>query len=697
MNTYCESPEVFVESNKKINSNMTTVVSKLYQLAKKNEPINSDALNELVVDGFDNEQIWGQLQLFNDPILDNISKKVKSFLDQLHHISLPSSPKSTTDSLKRQQSDDDSNSDDLDQINLDDGVDISDFDDEDNYDDDENIEDEDENYDDENMDDMDMDDIDDMDDLEEEEEEEDEEEEEEKPVKSSKKAVLSGKVTKGGNVNFFNQREMEKFLDDEDEKGFKFNEDGEGDDIDELELGASDDEDGLGFPEADEMDEIDKKLENMLDNMTDENGKPVEKRKQKKSTPSNIMFSDFFSDPNEDGEEEEMDEFPLDDYQDDEDDYQDDDEEDDENDELLDDEDVDDEEMDNSKVEDEKEEDILPPEELSNFEKRAKRVQEKIAQLEAENLKKKEWTMTGETDARNRPMESLLSETLDFEHTQRIAPTITQETNLTLEDKIKKRIMEKNFDDVIRKTEKEFQENYKKKIELSDKKNTDGLSSVYEKDYMKKVMGVEDTIELKQKHAKLFEMYNKFNYKLDSMSNFQNTPKRIKNKELEITSSSAITMEEKIPVATSQATLIAPEEVYFKKNADQKGVSELNKEDRTKQRKQVKSQWKKDREEKEEKDKLREKTDAKFAKQNETKRAIKQLKESRNTTIVSGSDNTKQTSKYTKSRDFFKKLQDEQEINGNNKRPLQQKGREDSRKKSKFTSIQEHNSSKFKL
>lgn len=79
---------------------------------------------------------------------------------------------------------------------------------------------------------------------------------------------------------------------------------------------------------------------------------------------------------------------------------------------------------------------------LSTHEKRQKALAEQIAQLESEAIGPKDWTLMGEASARARPENSLLEEDLDFEHVQKVTPVITEETVRTLEELIKKRILD---------------------------------------------------------------------------------------------------------------------------------------------------------------------------------------------------------------------------------------------------------------
>lgn len=70
-----------------------------------------------------------------------------------------------------------------------------------------------------------------------------------------------------------------------------------------------------------------------------------------------------------------------------------------------------------------------------------------IAALEAENVGVKDWATKGEAKARDRPVNSLLEEDLEYERSGKVVPVITEETTKTIEDLIKKRILDvSNFD-----------------------------------------------------------------------------------------------------------------------------------------------------------------------------------------------------------------------------------------------------------
>lgn len=78
----------------------------------------------------------------------------------------------------------------------------------------------------------------------------------------------------------------------------------------------------------------------------------------------------------------------------------------------------------------------------SRHERRMAALEEQIDQLEQENVAEREWAMRGEVGSRARPVNSLLEEDLEFDQVAKVVPVVTEETSQTLEDKIKKRILD---------------------------------------------------------------------------------------------------------------------------------------------------------------------------------------------------------------------------------------------------------------
>jgi hypothetical protein len=65
-----------------------------------------------------------------------------------------------------------------------------------------------------------------------------------------------------------------------------------------------------------------------------------------------------------------------------------------------------------------------------------------IAELEGQAIGPKDWTLLGEASSRARPENSLLEEDLDFEQVGKVVPVITDEVVQSLEEMIKKRIID---------------------------------------------------------------------------------------------------------------------------------------------------------------------------------------------------------------------------------------------------------------
>ncbi|KAF7548323.1 hypothetical protein G7046_g8721 [Stylonectria norvegica] len=86
----------------------------------------------------------------------------------------------------------------------------------------------------------------------------------------------------------------------------------------------------------------------------------------------------------------------------------------------------------------------------SAHERRQAKLAEEIRQLEAASVAKREWALTGEAAAVDRPQNSLLEHDLDFEHVGKPVPVITPEVTEGIEELIKRRILAQEFDEVIR-------------------------------------------------------------------------------------------------------------------------------------------------------------------------------------------------------------------------------------------------------
>ncbi|WOL18364.1 U3 small nucleolar ribonucleoprotein MPP10 [Canna indica] len=228
---------------------------------------------------------------------------------------------------------------------------------------------------------------------------------------------------------------------------------------------------------------------------------------------------------------------------------------------------------------------------LSTHEKELQKLRSKIEQMEKANLEPKSWTMQGEVTAASRPKNSALEVDLDFEHNVRPAPVITEEVTASLEDMIRKRIIEGHFDDVQKAPELPSKAPKQHK-ELDDNKSKKGLAEIYEEEYAQKaglapaLLSASDT--LKNEASMLFK---KLCSKLDALSHFHFAPKPvIEDMSIQV-NVPALAMEEIAPLAVSDAAMLAPEEI-FEGKGDIKEEAELTKADRKRKRANKKRRFK---------------------------------------------------------------------------------------------------------
>ncbi|KAI0029627.1 U3 small nucleolar ribonucleoprotein complex, subunit Mpp10, partial [Vararia minispora EC-137] len=216
---------------------------------------------------------------------------------------------------------------------------------------------------------------------------------------------------------------------------------------------------------------------------------------------------------------------------------------------------------------------------LSTYEKRQAALREQITALEEENTARKGWTLLGEASSRSRPINSLLEEDLEFERVMKAVPVMTQDVVQGLEDRIKARILEGRFDDVIRRRapdEKPFLPS--RFFELQDTKSKQSLAQIYEDEYTATQAGIsidDRDGKLAKEHDELEKLWERISHKLDSLSNTHFTPKAPKAAITTVTNVASASMESALPTAKSAATMLAPEEVYHSSSADIRSRSEL--------------------------------------------------------------------------------------------------------------------------
>ncbi|KAL6432121.1 hypothetical protein ACFW04_006678 [Cataglyphis niger] len=312
------------------------------------------------------------------------------------------------------------------------------------------------------------------------------------------------------------------------------------------------------------------------------------------------------------------------------------------------------------KEEEEIEKDMRPK---STLEARQERLLMRIKELEEEAIGEKPWQLKGEVSGPNRPQNSLLEEFVEIDINTKPAPAITEETTLKLEDIIKQRIKDKAWDDVEKKFKPvETPLEYKKKLILDQEKSKESLSQIYEKEYLQQKQTLnpenkEKKREESQLHSEIRQMMRSLMSKLDALSNYHYTPKLAKPEIKIISNVPAIRMEEVAPVTTSDATLLAPEEIKTKPRGDVIGKSERTKTDmkRERRRKKLKQRNKQQAIEKKEKLKaLKPGISKKYEDKKEKAMLLKKVTKDRNITKL---DETHKIAKSSTA--FFAQLQNQ--------------------------------------
>ncbi|KAJ4434429.1 hypothetical protein ANN_22991 [Periplaneta americana] len=302
----------------------------------------------------------------------------------------------------------------------------------------------------------------------------------------------------------------------------------------------------------------------------------------------------------------------------------------------------------------------------SSLERRQERIQSRIKELEEQALAEKPWQLKGEVSASVRPQNSLLEEVVDFDLTVRPAPVMTEKTTLQLEDIILQRVKDRAWDDVERKVKPvETPNEYKKKLVLDHEKSKLSLAQVYEQEYLKQQEAQEAddgegrTQEEPPEHQEVRTMMKSLFRMLDALSNFHFTPKQ-PDPEVKIVSNlPAISLEEVAPVATSDAALLAPEEIKERPKGDVVGKAERTSTDKKRERRQKKMKQRERQRERDKRERAIEKLKPGLGNKYSKERALRDLErvtKDSNVTQIIEKDNAKSVKS---SAAFFNRLQDE--------------------------------------
>ncbi|KAI2466681.1 Mpp10 protein [Annulohypoxylon bovei var. microspora] len=214
-----------------------------------------------------------------------------------------------------------------------------------------------------------------------------------------------------------------------------------------------------------------------------------------------------------------------------------------------------------------------PKSRRSAHERRQVKLAEEIRKLEAANVAKREWVLSGEAQAADRPKNSLLDQDLDFEHVGKAVPVITAELSESIEDMIKRRILAQEFDEVIKRRPdaSEFSSNTRRGlVDLDDTKAKQSLAEIYEEEHVKNANPdsyVSKADEKLQKEEKEIEqMWKEVSASLDALTSWHYKPKPAAPSLTVVSDVATISMEDAQPTTAQGVSggdhTLAPQEIY---------------------------------------------------------------------------------------------------------------------------------------
>ncbi|KAL4896330.1 U3 small nucleolar ribonucleoprotein complex, subunit Mpp10 [Aspergillus ambiguus] len=212
----------------------------------------------------------------------------------------------------------------------------------------------------------------------------------------------------------------------------------------------------------------------------------------------------------------------------------------------------------------------VPQGQRSTHEQQRARIADEIRRLEAANVAKKEWMLSGEARAIERPVNSLIEEDLEFERIGKPVPVVTTEVSEGIEELVKRRILAKEFDEVIRRRPgvADGQASRRETFELEDTKAQQSLAEIYENEHLRQTdpnYVDPKNQKLMREHAEIANLWKDISSQLDTLSNWHYKPNAPQASINVITDVATIMMEDAQPTTSNSvggAATLAPQEVY---------------------------------------------------------------------------------------------------------------------------------------
>lgn len=256
---------------------------------------------------------------------------------------------------------------------------------------------------------------------------------------------------------------------------------------------------------------------------------------------------------------------------------------------------------------------------LSTHEKQRLQISEEIRRLEQLNVSKKPWTLSGEASAGARPLNSLIEEDLEFERTGKPVPVITAVVSNDIEALVKRRILARDFDEVVRRRPTTLDSagdarRGRADAVVDDSKPTTSLGEIYESEYQRNIdpdnYVDKRSAATKKQHAEIDKLWKEVREQLDVLGNLHVKPKRAEIEIKTVEDKPLIAMEDARPAITGidgGNTTLAPQEVYKpgtdsragqgevlnRKSGATRSREEMTREEKTRKRRRDKERQKK--------------------------------------------------------------------------------------------------------
>jgi len=256
-----------------------------------------------------------------------------------------------------------------------------------------------------------------------------------------------------------------------------------------------------------------------------------------------------------------------------------------------------------------------PHDRRSSHQKRTAALASEIRRLEAAAVAKRDWTLTGEARAADRPLNSLLESDLDFERVGKPVPVITSEVSEDIEALIKRRILARDFDEVTRRRPGNLVTGAKDvrrgRFELDDSKAQQSLAEIYEAEHLASTDPTGYTsksdAKLKKDEEAISALWAEVSAKLDALSSWHYRPKPPSASINVVADVPTISMEDAQPTVGGEVgtSRLAPQEVYragegvdrkrevVTKGGETVGREEMSREDRRRRRRREKERIRK--------------------------------------------------------------------------------------------------------